>query len=314
MVMQSLVYFKALADETRLRLLSLLSRREFNVAELMEILDMGQSRISRHLRVLADSGLVRARKDGLWTFYTVAQEEAGRRFLGAVGYLLAGEPFGADRERAAEVTAAGRRRKRRFFDALAEDWEEMKRSIIGSLDLGREISASLPACRAAADLGCGTGDLLPLLAQRAEKVIGVDSSPRMLALARQRFAAAGSAGPELRLGELEHLPLRDGEVDYAVISMVLHHLPDPPAGLAEACRVCRRGLILVELDRHRDESLRRRFGDYWLGFTRPQLETWLPAAGFRVSAPRTYALEKNLTALLYAAHKLEGESDETERT
>jgi ubiquinone/menaquinone biosynthesis C-methylase UbiE len=301
--MQSLVYFKALADETRLRLLNLLLLRELNVAELMEILDMGQSRVSRHLRILSDSALIRPRKDGLWTFYAPVETAEGRRFLTAVGYLLEGEPFASDRGRAEEAAAAGRRRKRRFFDDLAEDWEAMKRSIIGSLDLGAEIIAHLPACRTAADLGCGTGDLLPLLETRAETVIGVDSSPRMLDLAAQRLTAASSKGLELRLGEIEHLPLRDREVDWSVISMVLHHLPEPRTGLIETGRVCRRGLILVELARHRDESLRSRFGDHWLGFDRRQLETWLIEAGFTVSESRAYALKKNLTALLYTARK-----------
>jgi ubiquinone/menaquinone biosynthesis C-methylase UbiE len=312
--MQALTFFKALGDETRLRMLNLLLMREFNVAELMEILDMGQSRVSRHLRILSDGGLIGARKDGLWTFYSPVANEPGQRFLAAMSYLLTGELFASDRRRAEGVIAAGRRQQRRFFDSLAEDWEEMKRSIIGEANLGKEITARLPACEAAADLGCGTGDLLPLLAGRAAKVIGVDSSARMLALAARRFSDGQRTAPELRLGELEHLPLRDQEVDYAVISMVLHHLPAPQAGLAEAGRVCRRGLILVELARHRDESLRRRFGDHWLGFTDTQLEAWLAEAGFQVSGRQTYALKKNLTALLYTARKQQGETDEPERT
>ena len=312
--MHALTFFRALGDETRLRLLNLLLMREFNVAELTEILDMGQSRVSRHLRILSDGGLIRARKDGLWTFYSPVTDEPGHRFLTAITYLLRGELFASDRRRAEEVIAAGRRQQRRFFDSLAEDWEEMKRSIIGEANLGKEITARLPACEAAADLGCGTGDLLPLLSGRAAKVIGVDSSAHMLALAARRFPAGQQTAPELRLGELEHLPLRDQEVDYAVISMVLHHLPAPPAGLAEAGRVCRRGLILVELARHRDESLRRRFGDHWLGFTDIQLEAWLAEAGFQVSGRQTYALKKNLTALLYTARKQQGETDEPERT
>jgi ubiquinone/menaquinone biosynthesis C-methylase UbiE len=308
--MQSLTFFKALADETRLRLLNLLLMREFNVAELMEILDMGQSRVSRHLRILSDSGLIRARKDGLWTFYSPVRDDPGHRFLGAVTYMLTGGLFAADREQAERVIAAGRRQRRRFFDSLAADWDEMKCSIIGETNLKKEIAALLPACAAAADLGCGTGDLLPLLAGKAAQVIGVDSSARMLALAAQRHTAGPGAAPELRLGELEHLPLRDREVDWAVISMVLHHLPAPQAGLAEAGRVCRRGLVLVELARHRDESLRSRFGDHWLGFTKLQLETWLTEAGFRVAGLDTYALNKNLTALLYTARKQQGEKDE----
>jgi ArsR family transcriptional regulator len=295
-------WFKALADPTRLRILGLTLSRELNVQELMEILSMGQSRVSRHLRILTDGGLLACRRDGLWSFYRVPAEGAGRRFLDTVAPLLAGEAvFQKDRERAARLAAAGRGRSRRFFDALAPEWDRRKAELLGAADLGREVLARLPSCAVAADLGCGTGGLLASLAGKAAAVIGVDSSPRMLELARR--ACASLPKVELRLGELEHLPLREGEAEAAVLNLVLHHLRLPVEGLREAHRVLRPGgtLVLADLDRHQDPELAERFGDRWPGFAPGELEGWLAEAGFRIAYSGGLPLARGLTARIITA-------------
>ena len=298
------IWFKALADPTRLRILSLTLSRELNVQELMEVLSMGQSRVSRHLRILTDGGLLTCRRDGLWAFYRVPADGAGRRFLDTVAPLLAGDPLlDQDRGHAAELAAAGRGRARKFFDALAPEWDRRKAELLGGSNLESEVLARLPACEVAADLGCGTGSLLAALAAKAAKVIGVDSSPRMLALARR--ACSSNRNVELRLGELEHLPLREQEADAAVLNLVLHHLRLPVEGLREAHRVLRPGgtLVLADLDRHQDPELGERFGDRWPGFAADELESWLAEAGFKIANTRGLPLARGLTARIITARR-----------
>ncbi len=298
-------WLKALADPTRLRILSLTLSRELNVQELMEVLSMGQSRVSRHLRILTDGGLVACRRDGLWAFYQVPADGAGRHFLDTVAPLLADEPMlERDRERAAQLAAARRGRSRRFFDALAPEWDRRKAALLGGSQLEKQVLARLPSCQVAADLGCGTGSLLSGLAAKASTVIGVDSSPRMLELARRACWASGGK-VQLRLGELEHLPLREAEADAAVLNLVLHHLRLPVEGLREAHRVLRPGgtLVLADLDRHQDPELREAFGDRWPGFAAGQLQGWLAEAGFKIEKTSGLPLARGLRARIITARR-----------
>jgi ArsR family transcriptional regulator len=298
--------FKALADSTRLRLMQIARHFELSVNEIVDIMAMGQSRISRHLKILAEAGLMRARRDGLWTFYAAADTREAARLLEAIASLLDGRgEFAADRKRAARLLADRTLASRRFFDTVAEDWGEMKRRIIGEASLDRMIAKHLPPCEVVADLGCGSGDLLEMLQRHAKLVIGVDRSPRMLREARQRFSHAASP-VELRLGELEHLPLREAEADAAVINMVLHHLPEPEKGIAEAHRVLPPGgtLLVVDLRAHHDESLRTRYHDRWLGFEETAVEDWLGRLGFRVTARAALPLEHGLHSFLLRGTKI----------
>ena len=292
-------YFKALADDTRVRLLNVLAGRELNVNELVAIFEMGQSRISRHLRILADAGLVTVRRDGLWAFYRAVDNDD--RISASVAPLLKTHPTcREDNKRAAEVARAREEESRRFFDAIAEDWDAIKRNIIGPFDLAGQIARRVPRCPVAVDLGCGTGDLLPSLLLSAEKVIGVDNSPEMLKKAARRFQGEEHR-VDLRIGQLEHLPMRDSEAGAAVVSMVLHHLPEPDRGIAESARVLEHGgeLIIVDLDKHRNESVRTRYGDRWLGFPAEQIEQWVSGAGFRVLERTSFPLRQGLSALFY---------------
>jgi SAM-dependent methyltransferase len=298
--------FKTVADETRLRLLSLLAYRELNVQELESVLQMAQSRISHHLKLMSEAGLLACRRDGLWSFYRIAEEGPGRRFLESVHYLLEKEArLQADRELAERVLQEGRRRTRRFFDALAGHWESLRSTILGELDLAAKIEALLPDCATATDLGCGNGALLGMLGRKARSVIGVDSSRRMLEEARRRAQAQGVAA-DLRIGELEHLPLRDGEADCAVINLVLHHLPVPLQALVETRRALTAAgtLVVADFRRHGVEQLRGRYGDRWLGFEPQELESWLAQAGFGVLQRREFPVRLGLTVLLYGCHSM----------
>lgn len=278
----TLHYFKALADDTRLRLFCVLSRYELNVNELIMILGMGQSRVSRHLKILSSSGLVSWRRDGLWVFYSAVSDGESRRFADAVlPFVVEDGVFQADLSAAAAIFEERLRATRQFFNSIAEDWDQLSSEVLGSYDLPGAIAATVPSGAVAADLGCGTGEVLLRMLPAARELIGVDGSARMLDLARRRFAHE-SARVSLRIGDLEHLPLRDGEADFVSVNMVLHHLSSPEAALAEARRVLRPGgrFVLTDFDRHDNEAMRVSHGDRWLGFTEKALRAALLKAGF----------------------------------
>jgi len=312
MQFSSIQAFKNLADENRLRLLNLLLAQELNVQELTAILGIGQSRVSRHLRQLSDGGFLRSRRDGLWAYYRVVDDGDPRRLLGAVAYLFETEElYRADRRVARDLLRQGRVADLRFFDSVAPEWERLRVEILGALDLTARIAAALPGPEigVVSDLGCGSGALLPSLARRARTVIGVDASERMLLEARRRLDGEAATGVELRLGELEHLPMRDAETDWAIINLVLHHLRAPAAGIREAARTIRPGggLIVVDLEKHREELLRSRYGDRWLGFSRDELEAWLTESGFHLEEAVDLPLRLGLTAVLWRARRLQAE-------
>jgi len=295
---QALSAFKALSDETRLRVLRLLMRFELNVGEIVGVLEMGQSRISRHLRILMEAGLLSARRDGLWVFYAAARSD----FLDAIGPHVEGCGPAEDLARAGEALDARNSETRRFFNAIAPDWQAMRREVLGDTDLDGLIAGRLPEGGAMADLGCGPGELLAALAPKAERLIGVDASPAMLELARKNVRLSGAS---LRVGELEHLPLADAEVRAAVLSLTLHHLSDPQAALKEARRVVAPGgrLVVVDYLKHDSELMRERYGDRWLGFTEEELSGWLGQAGFIVENVDIEPVKLGLELGLYTARR-----------
>lgn len=299
------LYFKSLSDKTRLRLLNLLLYHELNVNEIVGIMAMGQSRISRHLKILADSGLLASRRDGLWIFYSAVSGGRGREFIDSIKYLLKEDRvYRQDSERAQKIIEDRKRETSRFFDFVSHDWDRMKRTIIGDFDLTGVIRERLHPCRVAVDLGCGTGDLLPVLEGMAERVIGVDNSPRMLDEARKRFSIDGHK-IDLRLGDMEHLPLRDGEADFAIVNMVLHHLTDPAAGIRETYRILNRNnpFFIVDFVKHEDETMRRKFQDRWLGFTPVEVRQWLTGSGFKIRETLPFVLSSGFRINLYISDK-----------
>jgi ArsR family transcriptional regulator len=293
---------KALADETRLRLTAVLLAFELNVGELVGVFGMGQPRISRHLKVLADAGLVECRREGLWAFYRAAGQGEGRRFLDRVAPLFADMPQHAqDAERALSAVRERAQATRRFFDAVAGQWRDLSREVLGDFDLAEELAGRLHPGMIAADLGCGPGELVARLAETARQVIGVDGSPRMLELAAARLADRPNVS--LRLGELEHLPLREGEAQAVTLSLVLHHVNDPQAALAEARRVLAPGgvLLVAEFDRHGNEAMRVKYGDARLGVDQKTLYDWLQTAGFAPRRMDAYPVNQGLKVLIAEA-------------
>lgn len=273
---------RAAADPTRLRILLLLKAEELSVAELQESLTLGQSTISTHLAQLRQAGLVEDRRAGKNSLYRLLPG-AGNGVLAA---LLA-EAVKETPEAAAD-TAAMRRvvrkrqeRMRSFFDAMAgrlgkdyvpgKSWKSM---VLALLHL-------LPPMRVA-DLGAGDGNFSFLLATRATDVVAVDSSEKMLEVARESAAKHGVANIEFRQGDMEELPIASGSVDLAFFSQSLHHALHPGRALAEAHRILRRGgrVVVLDLAKHRFEEARELYADEWLGFGEAELEQMLLEAGF----------------------------------
>lgn len=304
---------KAMGDESRLRILRVLMSGAYNVAELTGILQMGQSRVSRHLKLLLDAGLVRVRREGTWAYYdsSVISGNGSDGLPARVLALLhshAGEAaWLADDESRRQACLEQRRQKNReFHDRGAPGWSRLREELFGDSDLSARVLAALGSGRKVADLGCGPGFLLPALASQAEQVIGVDASRAMLDQAEQTLAGldvGARSRIELRLGALEHLPLADGEVDAALMNMVLHHLAEPAAVLAEVGRILSTEgrLVICDLLRHDDEGMRETYGDLWLGFEEEGLRRALKGSGFAVDAVEHHQRSERVGILLIQA-------------
>ena len=305
--MELVNYFKALSDKTRLRIFNILTDHELNVNEIVEVMGMGQSRISRHLKILTESGLLSLRQDGLWSFYTSKNDDTTKQFAISIKQSSKSDnELSEDLIRAKHVLKDRQSKTKRFFNRIAGDWDRLKKDILGEIDLTDLIINKVPSCKVTADLGCGTGELLSPLKEKADVVIGVDSSPKMLDIARKRLKDV-KEGIELRLGEMEHLPLRDGELDLAVVNMVFHHVPAPAIGIKEVHRVLKSSgiFILVDFDTHSNEALRKIYGDRWLGFKKKEVEKWLVDAGFKTIDSAQIKLQKKLKLHMIVSQKIE---------
>lgn len=274
----------ALGDETRTRILSLLERSEFTVSELCSVLQIPQPTVSRHLKTLASDGWVVSRAEGRNRHYRFASklEEPSRELWRLIREEL-GENgvYAADAERATEVLAHRRRRSAEFFAQAADGWESLRVDLFGSDAELLPLYGLLDPAWTVGDLGTGTGGLAALLAPFVARVVGVDRSDEMLEAAGQRLADTPNV--ELRNGELESLPLEDGELDLAVLSLVLHYVVDPPDVLAEVRRALRAGgrLILVDMRAHdRGAEYAEEMGHVWPGFEAERITGWLEGAGF----------------------------------
>ena len=280
-----------LADPTRGRILLALEQHELTVGELCAVLSLPQSTVSRHLRVLSDDNWVRTRQEATSRFYSRNEtlDPAAERLWSVVADDLRRDAsHDRDRVRLRDVIAQRRSKSREFFAEAGESWDAVRQELFGSAVGGGALLGLLDASWVVGDLGCGSGHLTALLAPFVRRVIGVDGSASMLERARQRLD--GVPGIELRLGDLEALPIADAELDAAIVSLVLHHAPDPRLVLAEAYRALRAGgrLLVIDFRPHNETEYRERMGHVWLGFSETQMTEWLPGAGF--PAARVIAL------------------------
>ena len=272
-----------LSDPTRSRLLHVLENRELTVTELCSVLQLPQSTVSRHLKILSDDGWVGSRADGTSRYYRLETDldPAAQQLWTVVRDQVADTPAGRqDTRRVESVVNERRSRSQAFFSSVADRWDAVRHDLFGDRSPLVGMLALIDSNWTVADLGCGTGSLSATLAPFVRRVVAVDSSAQMLAAARQRLD--GTTNVDIRQGELESVPIDDGQLDAAVISLVLHYIAEPAKALGEAARVVRRGgrLIVVDMMPHDREDYRQQMGHVWQGFSAEQMTEWLSAAGF----------------------------------
>ncbi|HEU0012489.1 MAG TPA: metalloregulator ArsR/SmtB family transcription factor [Longimicrobium sp.] len=273
----------ALADATRSRMLLVLERHELTVGEICQVLQLPQSTVSRHLKVLGDEGWVSARAEGTSRRYRLPGERLdadGRQLWAIVRRQVEAAPAAAqDAERLRAVVAQRTSKSREFFAGAAGEWDRLRAELFGRRADLLALLGLLDEAWTVGDLGCGTGQVTESLAPFVARVVAVDGSVAMLETARARLADRPNV--ELRQGELESLPVADGELDAAVVFLVLHYLAEPDRALAEAARSLRPGgrLLVVDMMPHDREEYRQAMGHVWQGFDAALLRGWMDDAG-----------------------------------
>ena len=279
---------RAAAEPTRLRLLALCARGAWCVSDLCAVLGQSQPRLSRHLRLLTEAGLLERTPEGSNAYFQVP---AGAELARVLVARLPEEDaqLAADRRAAARLAAERAREASEAFRSQGADWDEMRALDLPAAAIERAVLAALPPrLGRLLDIGAGTGNLLELVAERAESALGVDASRAMLTLARARLAERGLAGRcAVRQADMYRLPLPDAGFDAVTLQMVLHYAEDPAAVLAEAARVLAPGgvLLLVDLGPHGRAELLERHAHRWPGFDDAQIAGWLGAAGCTLASP-----------------------------
>jgi ubiquinone/menaquinone biosynthesis C-methylase UbiE/DNA-binding transcriptional ArsR family regulator len=276
---------KAAGEATRLRILALLAEAELTVSDLTEILRQSQPRISRHLRLLAEAGLVERYREGAWAFFHLGERTGSAEIAHAlVARLDAKDPaIARDRERLAAVRAARAAAAQAYFRRHAAEWDRIRKLHVADAAVEAAIVAALGErpFRSLLDLGTGTGRMLELLAPQIERGLGVDLSHAMLALARARLERAGLKHCSVRQGDIFNLTLPAQSFDVVIIHQVLHFLDDSAPAIREAARMLRPGgrLLVVDFAPHDLEFLRDEYAHRRLGFAPETVTQWMQAAG-----------------------------------
>jgi ArsR family transcriptional regulator len=286
-----LASLRAAAEPTRLRLLALAGRGAFCVSEFTEILGQSQPRLSRHLKLLCDCGLLDRVREGANVWFALPHGDAGALARDLVARLPDDDPIlEADRRQAARVLAERARVASESFRRQGADWDEMRALDLPAPAVEAALLALVPdSAGRLLDIGTGTGRVLELLAPRVSQGVGVDASKSMLALARSRLARVGLTHCSVRLADMYRLPLSEASFDTAVMQMVLHYAEDPEGALAEVARVLRPGgqLIVIDLAHHGRDDLVARLAHRWPGFTDEAMRALLAQAGLQQGEPRT---------------------------
>ncbi|HYW49349.1 MAG TPA: metalloregulator ArsR/SmtB family transcription factor [Gemmatimonadaceae bacterium] len=274
---------RAAAEPTRLRLLGILAQCELTVTEITQVLGQSQPRVSRHLRLLCDAGLLDRVPEGSWVFYRLADAVIARTFVEMLG---SDDPvLASDRERLAAVQQARQDAADSYFEEHAHEWNDIRSLHVAEEEVERELLRLVgkDAVGDLLDIGTGTGRVLSLLAPRAARAIGIDRSHEMLAFARAALASPEFRHVQLRHGDMYHLALSARSVDVVVLHQVLHFADDPVAVMRQVARVLRPGgrLLLADFAPHREEWLREQHAHRRLGFSTDDIGHWAAAAGLR---------------------------------
>jgi ArsR family transcriptional regulator len=288
---------RAAGDPTRLRLLRVLKEAELTVSELTEIVGQSQPRVSRHLKLLSEAGLIDRFKEGSWVFYRLADRGKAADLGRAICGLTEDASHAVDLQRLAAVRDARAAEAAAFFKANAAEWERIRALHAPDKDVEdaiRRLVAAAPLDNLL-DAGTGTGRMLELLSPYAKRAVGVDVSPEMLAIARDRIARARLNHCQVRLADVYRLPFPAGHgatgFDAVLFHQVLHYLDDPQAAVVEAARVMRAGgrLLIADFAPHDVEFLRTDFAHRRLGFSDREVQGWFQAAGLKSGASEAIA-------------------------
>jgi ubiquinone/menaquinone biosynthesis C-methylase UbiE len=276
---------RTLSDATRLRILALLAGDELSVNELKEITRMGQSRISTHLGLLQETGLVSGRRDGKRSFYRLVQQPKGALADVLKLSLQAAEELPEYSDDAVNLRRILKRRQEQaevVFNQVAGRFDRVYGPGRSWQAFGHMLLRILPPIEVA-DLGAGEGLLSELLARRCKKVIAVDNSARIVAFGARKAKKNGIKNLEFRLGDLQDPPLDAASVDLVILSQALHHAEDPALALAATHRVLRSGgrIMILDLLKHKFHQAHELYGDRWLGFSESELHRWLESAGYK---------------------------------
>jgi ArsR family transcriptional regulator len=280
--------FQALADPTRLRIVALLRLMELSVGELAQVLGQSQPRVSRHLKILADAGVLERRKEGSWVFLTLGDAERVEPLFALVDQwadTATKASFASDAARTESIRAERAEAASRHFAAIAQVWDQIRSLHVAESEVERAIDKALgkrPLGRLV-DVGTGTGRMIELFGPRAAQAIGIDRSSEMLRLARVKLEAAGIQS-SLRQGDMYALPLADHSADSVIIHQVLHYAHSPAAAIAEAARVLAPGgtLLVVDFAAHEREELRTTDAHIRLGFDDETMAGWFLSAGLTI--------------------------------
>lgn len=283
---------EAAGEVTRLRLLSLLAEAELTVTELVTILGQSQPRISRHLKLLVEAGLVERQREGAWAFFRLADRGAMAELArDIIGRIERADPvLAADFARLAEVRRARADQAARYFAEQAGQWDRIRSLHVPEERVEealRDLMGDKPI-HAMLDLGTGTGRMLELLAPHADRAVGVDQSPAMLNVARSRLDHAGLRNVQLRQGDIYALPVERDGYDLVILHQVLHYLDDPARALREAARTLRpQGrLVIIDFAPHEHEFLREQHAHRRLGFAREEVDALMADIGLDVESQR----------------------------
>jgi len=276
---------KAAGEETRLRVLALLAEAELTVSDLTDILRQSQPRISRHLKLLAEAGLVERFREGTWAFFRLAEHGEGADVARTlIDRLNPGDQMIArDRARLASVRQARAIAAQAYFRAHAAEWDRIRKLHVTDAAVEEAIRAALAdkPFRSLLDLGTGTGRMLELFGPEIERGLGLDLSLDMLLLARDRLERAGLKNCSVRQGDIYDLPLTNDSFDVVILHQVLHFLDDGARAIHEAARVLRPGgrLLVIDFAPHEQEFLREQFAHRRLGFAPETVTQWITASG-----------------------------------
>jgi ubiquinone/menaquinone biosynthesis C-methylase UbiE len=276
---------KAAGEETRLRVLALLAEAELTVSDLTDILRQSQPRISRHLKLLAEAGLVERFREGTWAFFRLAERGGGADVARALLDRLnpADQTIARDRARLASVRQARAAAAQAYFRSHAAEWDCIRKLHVADEAVEDAIRSALAGkpFRSLLDLGTGTGRMLELFGAEIERGLGLDLSLDMLLLARDRLERAGLRHCSVRQGDIYDLPLANDSFDVVIVHQVLHFLDDGARAVHEAARVLRPGgrLLVVDFAPHAQEFLREQYAHRRLGFAAETVTQWMTASG-----------------------------------